>query len=204
MMRALSTTACALLIAAGCSSGPSPRTFLLDAPLQYAAAPVVGTAGPLVQVQTVTLPDYLDTEDILLREGAHGLAASPAARWGERLSAGMTHALTAALVSRLPDYRVGPARPPDVHARQILVDVDAFDVGRDGRCELRASWTITAPGAGSPALSRQAVFITPAAAASPALDATVVAAMAATVDRLADALALDITAPGPPQITSAR
>ncbi|HXN10479.1 MAG TPA: PqiC family protein, partial [Steroidobacteraceae bacterium] len=166
MIRALSLSACVLLLAAGCSAGPAPRTYLLDPPLQYAAAPAAVPAGPLIQVPTVTLPDYLDTEDILLREGAHGLAASPAARWGERLSAGVTHALMAALVNRLPDYRVSPARPPDPLARQILVDVTAFDVGRDGRCELRASWSITTPGAVSTALGRQAVFVTPAAGAS--------------------------------------
>jgi uncharacterized lipoprotein YmbA len=204
MIRSLTMTACVLLMMGGCSSGPAPRTFLLDPPLQYAAAPAAGPAGPLIQVPTVTLPDYLDTEDILLREGAHGLTASAGARWGERLSAGMTHALTAALVNRLSDYRVIPARPADPLARQVLVDVTAFDVGRDGRCELRASWTITTPGAVSPALARQAVFVTPAAGASHAADATVVAAMAATVDRLADALALDIAAPGSAQVTSAR
>ena len=204
MSKVLPAIACAVLITSACTSGPVPRTFLLGTRVPDATSPTVGSDGVPVQLQTVTVPDYLDTEDILLREGAHGLAASPGARWGERLSAGMTHALAAALVTRLPDYRVAPARPPDPLARQVLVDVTAFDVGRDGRCELRASWTISVPGSAFPALRRQAVFVTPAAGASPALDATVVAAMAATVDRLADALALDIAAPGSPQVTSAR
>jgi uncharacterized lipoprotein YmbA len=195
---------CAVLITAACTSDPAPRTFLLGRRLAIATSPTVDSDGVPVQVQTVTVPDYLDTEDILLREGAHGLAASPGARWGERLSAGMTHALTAALVTRLPDYRVAPARPPDPLARQVLVDVTAFDVGRDGRCELRAGWTISVPGSASPSLRRQAVFVTPAVGGFPAPDATVVAAMAATVDRLADALAIDIAAAASPQVTSAR
>jgi uncharacterized lipoprotein YmbA len=150
------------------------------------------------------VPDYLDTEDILLREGAHGLAATPGARWGERLSAGMTRALTAALIARLPDFRVAAARPPDPLARQVLVDVSAFDVDRDARCELRASWTITVAGAAAPAQRGQAVFVTPAGSASPAPDSTVVAAMAATVALLADAVAHDIARPASPQVTTTR
>jgi uncharacterized lipoprotein YmbA len=204
MIRALPRAACALLVLSGCSAGPTPRTFVLDAPLGGAALAADPAGGPAVQVQTVLLPDYLDTEDILLREGAHGLAASPSGRWGERLSAGMTHALSAALVTRLPQLRVEPARPTDRLARQVLVDVDAFDVARDGRCELSASWTILPVDAGAAAVRRRAVFTTAAISAAPAGDAAVVAAMAATVDQLADALAQDLAAPAPPRVSIAR
>jgi uncharacterized lipoprotein YmbA len=195
MIRVLPWSACALLMLSGCSSGPAPRTFVLNAPLGRLTPPADPAGGATVQVQSVVLPDYLDTEDILLREGAHGLVASPGGRWGERLSAGMTHALTAALVTRLPDLRVEPARPTDRRARQILVDVDAFDVGRDGRCELSASWTILPVDAGSVAVSGHEVFTTAAVNTSAAGDAAVVAAMAATVDKLADALARDLAGP---------
>jgi len=204
MIRARWWTACVLVTACGCSSGPPQRTFLLDAPLQGAAYPTQAVGEPVVQVQTVMLPEYLDTEDILLRDSTHELQVSANGRWGERLSAGMTHALTAALVTRLPAYLVEPAGPTDRLARRILVDVDAFDVWRDGRCALSARWTILQPGAGSVPIPRRGVFVTPAVKPSAAGDATVVAAMAATIDQLADALALDLATPLSPQISIAR
>jgi uncharacterized lipoprotein YmbA len=169
--------------------------FVLDAPLQSAAQPTQLPDGPTLQVQSVTLPDYLDTEDILMRDSAHELKASASGKWGERLSAGMTQALAAALVSRLPAYQLKPPRPTDRLARQILVDVDAFDVWPDGRCALSASWTILQPGATAVAPNRREVFLTPSIKASAAGDATVVAAMAATIDQLADAIAHDLATP---------
>jgi uncharacterized lipoprotein YmbA len=95
-------------------------------------------------------------------------------------------------------------RPTDGRARRIQVDVDAFDVWRDGRCALSASWTILQPAPGSVPTTRREVFVTPAVKASAAGDATVVAAMAATIDKLADALAADLTSPVSPQISTAR
>jgi uncharacterized lipoprotein YmbA len=184
--------ACALVVLSGCSSGPAPRTFLLDPPLQGGNDRSPAADGPVVQVQIVTVPDYLDTEDIVTRDNAHELKASASGKWGERLSSGITDALTSALATRLPAYQVMPARPADRHARQIRVDVDAFDVWGDGRCALGASWTILEPGAAAVAPTRHEVFLTPAVKASAAGDAAVVAAMAATIDKLADALAHDI------------
>lgn len=191
MSRSAAGSVCALILISGCSAGPAQRTFLLDAPLPAAASQGSAAAGPAVQVQSVSLPDYLDTEEILTRDGAHELKASVSGRWGERLSAGMTQALTAALLSRLPAYQLEPARPTDRLARQILVDVAAFDVWRDGRCALSASWTILQPGTRAVQLNRRQVFLTPSPRTGPAGDTAVVTAMAATIDQLADAIARD-------------
>jgi uncharacterized protein len=195
MIRAALWTACALVMVSGCSSGPAPRVFLLVAPLQSAASQTPAPDTPAVQVQTVTLPDYLDTEDILMRDSAHELQSSASGKWGERLSAGMTQALAAALVTRLPAYQLKPPRPTDRLARQILVDVAAFDVWRDGRCALSASWTILQPGATAVALNRREVFLTPSIKPTAVGDTAVVTAMAATIDQLADAIARDMATP---------
>jgi uncharacterized lipoprotein YmbA len=201
--------AVAVALAAGCSSSPPRRMYLLDTPLQTdVSAPQTqnAPATQVVQIQNVLLPDYLDTEDILTRDSAHELQSSASGRWGERLSAGVTHALGAELASRLPDYRVEPPRPTDRLAPQILVDVDAFDVWRDGRCMLSASWTIVQPGdrpGAAPPVSGREVFVTAPGPASAAGDPTVVAAMAATVKKLADALVQDITTPASVRISVA-
>ena len=42
---------------------------------------------PVVELKPVSLPDYLNSTDILLRDGQNELTASPTGRWGERLLA---------------------------------------------------------------------------------------------------------------------
>jgi uncharacterized protein len=92
----------------------------------------------------VLITDYLDTTDILLRVGAHEIHESATGRFGERLSLGVTHALRSDLASRLPLYTIVLAQSAERPARQILFNVDAFDVRPTGRCVLVADWTILA------------------------------------------------------------
>ena len=81
-----------------------------------------------LQLQRVLVPDYLDTTDILLRVGTHELHESTSGRWGERLSLGITRALRADLVGQLTLDVASALEPGANLARQILVNVDVFDV----------------------------------------------------------------------------
>ena len=184
-----------LLALAGCAGGPSVRTFVLSAALDPQTYPVPAQAAPAVQVQPVLLPDYLDTEEILVRNGLHELQASATGRWGERLSAGIAHSLSAALVLRLPGYRLEPGRPRDKAARQVIVDVEAFDVWRDGHCALSASWTILERETGAVVVADRGLFTTPPGSLSASGDDTVVAAMARAVGELAVALSAAVLTP---------
>jgi len=74
------------------------------------AATVSQTGLPVVELKRVQLPDYLDTTDILERRG-NQLVPSSTGRWGERLSAGFSRALTGSLAARLPRMIV-TATPP--------------------------------------------------------------------------------------------
>jgi uncharacterized lipoprotein YmbA len=180
---------------AGCSSGPPVRIFVLTPPLTPAVAltpPLRSPSGSTEQleVRRVLVPDYLDTTDILLREGRNEVKPSSTGRWGERLSEGLTHALAAELAVRLPSGSVvldASSKPQ----RQLLINVQALDLWPDGRCVLAASWSIvnrdppraTATGSGS--------FDTaPAAGGFAAGDARLVEAVARTVRKLADAIDL--------------
>jgi len=174
-----------LLALAGCAGGPPVRTFVLSAALDPQTYPV----------QPVLLPDYLDTEEILVRNGLHELQASATGRWGERLSAGIAHSLSAALVLRLPGYRLEPGRPRDKAARQVIVDVEAFDVWRDGHCALSASWTILERETGAVVVADRGLFTTPPGSLSASGDDTVVAAMARAVGELAVALSAAVLTP---------
>jgi len=196
--RCLTMTALSVLI--GCSTGPAPRTYVLHAPSDATIGVVPESNRPVVELKPVSVPDYLDTTDIMLRNGRNELTISPTGRWGERLSIGVGHALGAALVARLPAVRVVTAPTQAPHVRRVAVDIEAFDLLPDGRCILTARWTILAVDGRSAALVERGTFGTQAA--QPLTDATLVAAMADAVLKLADLVATAIERlPGRPRST---
>jgi len=178
-----------ILIAAGCLSQREYRHIYsldgaLDAPSQAEAV----VERPVMQLQRVLIPDYLDTTAILLWVGAHEIHESAAGRFGERLSLEVTYALRSDLAARLPLYTIELAQSADRPARRILVNVNAFDVWPTGRCVLVADWTIL--GADRRALlSADRGTFTAAAAGVNSGDGAIVTAMADTVRQLADRIA---------------
>jgi len=190
-MRHLRLLALAALISttAGCLSHREYRHIYslegaVDAPTQAGAV----AERPVMQLQRVLIPDYLDTNDILLRVGAHEVHESATGRFGERLSLGVTHALRSDLAARLPLYTIALARSADRPARQILVNVDAFDVWPTGRCVLVADWTILDADRRTLLSADRGSFTIAAAGAHPD-DGAVIAAMADAVQQLADRIA---------------
>jgi uncharacterized lipoprotein YmbA len=181
--------AAVLLFAAGCASGPGRRTYVLTPPAGWAAGPVSDPGQPRVQLQPVFLPDYLDSTDVLLRRGPHELKASQTARWGERLSKGLTDALSAALAARLGQDFMAYDQGEESSARQILVDVASCDLWPDGHCVLTASWTVLEKETHRVIGSDRAVFEIPAKDQGAVDDTALVAALARAVDELADRLA---------------
>ena len=177
-------------VVAGCISGRAQQIYVLndaaDTPRDNEA--VAGRSE--LQLERVLVPDYLDTTEILSRAGEHELLASPSGRWGERLSLGIMHALWADLAIRLPQDRVMLARPVEKSARQILVNVDAFDVRPNGRCVLAADWTILDSDRRVVLAAGRGTFIVPSDRSDKAGDAAVVSAMAEALRQLAESIAL--------------
>jgi uncharacterized lipoprotein YmbA len=135
----------------------------------------------------VSIIDYLDTRDILRRVGPNEVKASPTGRWAERLSVGLTHALTSALSIRLPDIDIvtDPALAPP--ARQLLVDVQVFETEPDGKCQLTANWTLSDGNGRLIKRGERSTFIEQAGDSG---DAEIASAMTRSVNRLADQIAL--------------
>lgn len=190
MTRPLSFLPVLLVVCASCSSGAPRSLYSLSAPVDPAAGISNVTAKPVIQLQRVSMPDYLDTTDIILRSGGNELKVSATGRWAERLSDGLNHALMADLVVRLPGDQITAAPPTRRMERQILVTVEAFDVEPDGRCILTAAWTILDKNNAAVLVSERGAFIAPIKEASGSIgDAGIVSAMVVATGQLADGIA---------------
>jgi len=173
---------------AGCGSTSSLRTYVLGNPGPSATG-VWSEAGlPIIELGTVSVPDYLDSTDILRNTTANEVTASPTGRWGERLSLGITHALASGLATRLPRTVIttttgaGPTR-------RLLVEIDRFEIAGDGRCLLSARWQITASDGETEAAGEHGTFSQSAGSID---DQAVASAMTGAVDQLADQIALTV------------
>ena len=176
----------------GCSSLPITRIYVLGDPPALAIG-VRSEAGLVVIVlRTVSVPDYLDTTDILRRSGPNEVIPSPTGRWGERLSLGLTDALASALSGRLPQLVITtiPAAEP---TRRLFVDVDRADIGIDGSCLVAARWRVTGIDGKTMAASSHGTFGETAASSD---DSAVASAMTKVIGRLAEQVAATIEAGG--------
>jgi uncharacterized lipoprotein YmbA len=177
------------LLSAGCIGGPSPRVYVMSEASDFRQTRTTDARLPVLQVETGSLPSFLDNSDIIVRRGPHALDSSSTGHWGERLSLGITHALAADLSRRLPGYRISLERSRAPAGRRLQFEVDAFDVYPDGHCVLAASWAIVQKSGIAPASFGQGVFATPASGVNHVKDKELVGAMAGTISQLADAIA---------------
>jgi uncharacterized lipoprotein YmbA len=173
-------------VGTGCASGPARRLYVLGTPLESTET---AANGPVVWLRRVSLPDYLDSTDIVWRAGQHGLQTSPTARWGERLSLGVTQALATDLMARLPQNRVVWSDPDRNSTRELLVNVEGFDVWPDGHCVLSATWTLTDATNSAVLGGARETFTAAPARGETQSDVRVVAGMADVLGKLADSIA---------------
>jgi uncharacterized lipoprotein YmbA len=181
-----------LLCISACSSEPPLRTYVLTPPLDLGPPAASPVSKERIVVRGVLVPDYLDTTDILLRHGDNEVEVSATGRWSERLSQGLTRAIAADLQMRLPADAVGFDRSSPAQ-RQVLINVNALDLWRDGRCALAATWSIGDHDASVAVATGSGTFYSaPLRSTTEVGDARLVEAISRTVGELADAVALKI------------
>jgi uncharacterized protein len=172
----------------GCA-GPPKQEYVLGAATASKAASAVQTALPVVQIERVLLPDYLDTRDILTRRGGH-VVPSESARWAERLSVGVTRALATSLATQLTAVVVTSAQLVDLPVLRVLVDVIAFELTGDRQVVLAARWTIIDGMERRSLAVEQATLTEPVAAVGG--DSAIVAAMSLALEKLANRISAGI------------
>jgi uncharacterized protein len=178
-------------VGTGCASGPTRRLYVLGTPLESTET---AANGPVVWLRRVSLPDYLDSTDIVWRAGQHGLQTSPTGRWGERLSLGVTQALATDLMARLPQNRVVWSDADRKSTRELLVDVEGFDAWPDGHCVLSATWTLSDATNGAVLAGARETFTAAPARGETQSDVRVVAGMADVLHKLAESIASAVAA----------
>ncbi len=177
-----------ILLLCGCGTFPLPKTYVLGQ--QTPATPGVTdeTGLPHLELKTVTVPDYLDTTDIVRRTATNQVVISTKGRWGERLSIGITHTLAVDLATRLPNVVI-ESRGAYEPARRLLVDVERFEISESGLCTLTARWRITRADNKVAANSQQGAFVVTATSTT---DAAVSLAMTSAIDQLAARIAVTV------------
>lgn len=187
-MKSLLPVLMTVAMLAGCGSVEVSHTYVLGVPPPSSVG-IRSEAGlTVVELKMVTVPVTLDSTDILRRAGPNELIASPTGRWGERLSLGITDALALSLSNRLPNLVV-TTRPTSEPSRRIVVDLDAVEIGADGRCLMAARWRIIGTGRVALSEGRRGTFTE--TAASPG-DQAVASALTLAIDQLATAIAATI------------
>jgi len=139
--------ACTVLVLAGCAAAPPLNLYTLsDGSLPHegsvaAADPPPPRGAPVIEIARVSLPEYLDSRDLILRRGDL-LERSNSGRWASRLSVAATDLLTTQLAMHLPAAWVTdepPAQPPDY---RLLVHVDRLDITSSGAGIVDADWQL--------------------------------------------------------------
>lgn len=128
------------LAVSACAARPL-KLYTLNDPAALGPPGQLRPGAPVIEVDRLTLPDYIDTLDILLRRGSV-LERSDGARWASRLSILATNLLTARLATRAPDALVTDQWRGTAADYRLMVQVTRLDVTTAGVASLNAYWQI--------------------------------------------------------------
>lgn len=178
------------LIAAGCADTQPTRFYTLSGLHTPPDASLALQPGQVVGVGPVSLPEYLDRQQLVTRSAANQVRIADFDSWIEPLSSMVPRILTDNLSVLLgtDDVITIPQRRAVRYAYQVEVDVSRFDFDATGRAVLDARWYLF--GARDDLLeSGRATLSEPAAAGD---YAAVAAAMSRALGALSEQLAAAI------------
>ncbi|MFT9419207.1 membrane integrity-associated transporter subunit PqiC [Acetobacter sp.] len=132
---------CPLLSLAGCASPPL-RLYTLGVPSDAnIGEPHLSSRAATIAISRVILPDYLDSQDIITRQGEE-ILRNARARWATRLSLGVTDLLTNVLSNKRPSAMITDQPLADVATMRVQIDISRFDVDTNGVATLDATWVV--------------------------------------------------------------
>lgn len=183
---------------AGCA-GPPLRLYTLgmpsDQPAPQSSQPRLSSRAATVAVSNVVIPDYLDSQDMVVRRGEE-IVRSPRSRWATRLSIGITDLIANEMASFHPSMLITDQPLADAAMLRVQVDISRFDVDMNGQATLDAHWAILPADPHKP-LIRNRTHLTMSGPV--ATDADVAALMRKMVIQLADKVNADLPVVGDAQ-----
>lgn len=183
----IGVAAAGLITLVGCSDPPSPQLLLLSSgptqmPGQRALLSSNGnqsgldvrsrsTTGAQAAAVAVTVPQYLDRPEIMVRTDAIELKPLPNSRWAEDLAVTASRTLAEDLNRLLPGYEIvaWPDRFERAAGHRIEVNLSHFEMNSPSQVVIAGRWVITDDAAGKQRASanfQSAAFV---AAADPKL-----------------------------------
>lgn len=171
------------LLAASCAS-PSLSIYTLEPSNSPSQAAPLPSRALVIEIRRVVIPDSLDTQDILIRDGST-LQRSSHGRWASRLSVGITRYLTGLLAAQRPEALVTDQPQPEAPNVRIFLTISTFDVTSAGVATLEADWTIVPRNPTQPTRRQRARFT---ATGPVTTDQDVVALMQTVLTQLAGAM----------------
>jgi uncharacterized lipoprotein YmbA len=193
MRAAIRCALAACVLATVVSCGAPPLTlYTLGGPTTASdpppPRPPLGRKPTVIEIVRVTIPDEIDTEDILVRSGST-LRRSERGRWASRLSLGITDRLTGRLAASRPDALVTDRLQGEVPTYRVLINISRLDVITGGVATLEADWLIAPHDPATPTRRNRARFTVTGPVAT---DQQVVTLEEKLLDQLAGAI--DISA----------
>ena len=178
---------CALLVLllTGCAAPPL-TLYSLGVPAAGSAAEPLGRKPLVIAVARVSLPDELDTQDIVVRDGST-LRRSAVGRWASRLSLGVTDRLTERLAERQPRALVTDRPLTETPSYRVLVNIGRLDVSAAGVATLDADWLVVPRDPAAPTLRDRGHFT---ATGPVATDQDVVTLVGGLLDQLGAAIVI--------------
>ncbi|MCX5614486.1 PqiC family protein [Bombella saccharophila] len=177
---------CALL--AGCSS-PALRLYTLGIPAHSDNKSFqVSPHATIVAIDRVVMPDYLDCQDIISRNGEE-IRRSPNARWVTRLSLGVTDLITNEIAATQPHMLFTDQPLVKAANMRVIIAISEFDIDINGHAVLNAHWAVVPRDAAKP-IEQNIVHLSTEGPAK--TDADVAALMRNLVVQLADHISRSI------------
>ncbi|MBB3881430.1 PqiC family protein [Acetobacter oeni] len=178
--------AAALLLSVSLSAcaGPALQLYTLGGPAT-GSAPVQGAVAPgtpILEIRRASLPDYLDTQDIVVRQGT-SIQRSANGRWAERLSDGITDFVAARIGAARPDLFVTDQSLSVPATARLAINITRLDIPTSGTATLEASWSLIPVDASKPEQLQRG---TVTASGSAAKDADAVTLADTLVSQLSD------------------
>ena len=132
----------------GCFGTSQPsRFYTLSSPAQ--TQPNTAPAGPLVPVAVgpVSVPDYLDRQEIVTRISQNEMRVNDFERWAGSFGGNLSRAFIDDISTLLsPDgfsvMRWNPAMQVEAPRYRVAVEITRFDVTPGGAIDLEADWTL--------------------------------------------------------------